>query len=48
VTIPQNLNELFFNAIERFGTKSAALRYKEGGVWKNITHPELARLVHHA
>jgi len=46
--MPQNLNELFFNAIERFGTKSAALRYKEGGVWKDITHQELARLVHHA
>ncbi len=48
MTIPQNLNELFFNAVERFGTKSAALRYKEGGVWKDITHHELARLVHHA
>ncbi len=47
MTDPQNLNELFFNAVERFGTKSAALRYKEGGVWKDITHQELARLVRH-
>jgi len=48
VNAPQNLNALFFTAIERFGTKSAALRYKDGGVWKDITHQELARRVKHA
>jgi long-chain acyl-CoA synthetase len=48
VTDPLNLNELFFKAVERFGTKSAALRYKEEGVWKDITHHELARIVHRA
>lgn len=48
MTDPQNLNELFFKAVERFGTKSAALRYKEEGVWKDITHHELARIVRRA
>jgi long-chain acyl-CoA synthetase len=48
VTTPQNLNELFFNAVERFATKSAALRHKEGGEWQDITHQELARQVLHA
>ncbi len=45
---PRTLNELFFTAVERFGTKQAALRYKDGDVWKNITHQELARRVKHA
>ena len=45
---PQNLNELLFNAVERFGTKSAALRHKQGGVWQDITHHELAWQVHQA
>jgi len=48
VTDPQNLNELFFNAVERFGTKSTAVRYKKDGVWKDITHHELARLIRRA
>ena len=44
---PQTLPELFFNAIEKFGTKEAALRYKEDGIWKGITHQELAKRVKH-
>ncbi len=44
---PQTLPELFFNAIEKFGTKEAALRYKEDGTWKGITHQELAKRVKH-
>jgi long-chain acyl-CoA synthetase len=38
---------MFFNTIEKFGTKEAALRYKEGDIWKSITHQELAKRVKH-
>jgi long-chain acyl-CoA synthetase len=48
VSAPRNLNELFFTAVERFGTKKAALRYKSGDAWRDITHQELARRVKHA
>ncbi|MBE0594280.1 MAG: long-chain fatty acid--CoA ligase, partial [Gemmatimonadales bacterium] len=48
MSAPRNLNELFFTAVERFGTKKAALRYKAGDVWRDITHQELARRVKHA
>ena len=44
---PRNLVELFFNAVDRFSTKRAALRYKANGVWHDITHQELSRRVHH-
>jgi long-chain acyl-CoA synthetase len=47
VNAPQTLPELFFNAIEKFGTKEAALRYKAGDTWKSITHQELAKRVKH-
>ena len=47
MTDPQTLNELFFNAIERFTTKRAALCYKSNGAWREITHQELAQRVHH-
>lgn len=43
-TIPQ----LFFNSVEQFHTKRAALRYKANGEWRDITHQQLARRVHHA
>lgn len=42
------LTQLFFDAVERYGTKRAALRYKASGTWYDITHQELARRVHHA
>ena len=45
---PRTLNELFFDAVDRYSTKRAALRYKAVGVWHEITHQELARRVHHA
>lgn len=47
MTEPQTLNELFFNAVERFSTKRAALCYKSEGVWKEITHQQLAQRVQH-
>ncbi|HWP38891.1 MAG TPA: long-chain fatty acid--CoA ligase [Gemmatimonadales bacterium] len=48
MSAPPTLNHLFFDAVERFSTKRAALRYKAGGAWRDITHQELARRVHHA
>ncbi len=45
---PRNLNQLFFEAVERFTTKRAALRYKAGGTWHDLTHQELAHRVRHA
>jgi long-chain acyl-CoA synthetase len=39
---------LFFEAIDRYSSKGAALRYKQGGKWHDVTHQELARKVHHA
>jgi len=45
VTAPRTLNELFFAAVDRFGSKRAALQYKAGGTWHDITHQELARRV---
>jgi long-chain acyl-CoA synthetase len=48
MTPPHNLNQLFFEAVERFSTKRAALRYKAGGTWRDITHQELALRVRHA
>ena len=44
---PRTLNELFFDAVDRYSTKRAALRYKEAGAWRELTHQELARRVHH-
>jgi long-chain acyl-CoA synthetase len=45
VSAPRTLNELFFAAVDRFGSKRAALQYKAGGTWHDITHQELARRV---
>jgi len=42
---PQNLNDLFLDAVERFGSKAAALRYKANGAWHDLTHQEVARRV---
>ena len=47
MTAPQTLAQLFFDAIGRFDTKRAALRYKADGKWHDITHQELARRVQH-
>jgi long-chain acyl-CoA synthetase len=48
VTDPRTLTQLFFDAVERYSTKRAALRYKADGVWHDITHQDLARRVYHA
>ncbi len=45
---PETLNQLFFNAVDRFSSKRAVVRYKADGTWHDITHQELARRVHHA
>jgi long-chain acyl-CoA synthetase len=47
VNAPQTVNELFVNAMDRFSSKRAALRYKAGGTWHDLTHQELARRVKH-
>ncbi len=47
-TPPTTLNELFFHAVDRYGTKRAALRFKRDGAWHDITHQDLARQVKHA
>ena len=47
MTTPRTLNHLFFEAVERFSTKRAALRHRVDGVWRDISHQELARRVHH-
>ncbi len=43
----RTLNELFFDAVDRFSSKRAALRAKRNGAWRDITHQELARRVKH-
>jgi long-chain acyl-CoA synthetase len=45
---PLTLNDLFFDAVEQYSSKAAALRYKAGGTWHDITHQEMARRVKHA
>jgi long-chain acyl-CoA synthetase len=47
VTAPQTIPQLFFGAIDRYGTKRAAMHYKAEGAWQDITHQQLARRVHH-
>ncbi len=44
---PETLTQLFFDAVERYSCKRAAVRHKVGGTWRDITHQELARQVHH-
>jgi long-chain acyl-CoA synthetase len=44
---PETLNQLFFAAVDRFSTKRAALRYKLGGAWHDVTHQQFARRVRH-
>lgn len=42
-----NLPQLLFDAVDRFGTKRAAMCYHDGDRWRDVTHQELARRVHH-
>jgi long-chain acyl-CoA synthetase len=39
---PDTLTRLFFEAVDRFSSKQAAMRYKKEGTWHDITHQELA------
>jgi len=48
-TVPRGtLTQLFFETIDRFGYKDAALRCKAHGQWHTYTHAELLRKVTHA
>ncbi|MFQ6047138.1 MAG: AMP-dependent synthetase/ligase [Gemmatimonadales bacterium] len=46
--VPQTLTQLYFDAVDRFSSKRAALRYRTATSWHDITHQELARHVQHA
>jgi long-chain acyl-CoA synthetase len=45
VKAPRNLNELFFDAVDRFSSKRAAFQYKADGAWHDVTHQELLQRV---
>jgi long-chain acyl-CoA synthetase len=45
VKTPRNLNELFFDAVDRFSSKRAAFQYKADGTWHDVTHQELLQRV---
>ena len=45
--VPQTLTQLYFDAVERFSSKRAALRFRGRTSWQDITHQELAREVKH-
>jgi long-chain acyl-CoA synthetase len=47
VNAPQTINQLFFQAVDRYARKRAALRHKVGGSWLDVPHDELARRVRH-
>src|SRR5207237_3723655 len=38
----QTLNELYFGALERFGSRPVAVRAKRGGAWYQLSYRELA------
>ncbi len=45
MSYPRTLTELFLDSVRRYGTKRAALRHIEDGVWRDISHQDLARRV---
>jgi long-chain acyl-CoA synthetase len=47
VSAPGTLTKLFFDAVAEHGHKSAAVRYKAGGQWHDISHAELEQRVRH-
>jgi long-chain acyl-CoA synthetase len=47
VSAPGTLTKLFFDAVASHGHKSAAVRYKAGGQWHDISHAELERRIRH-
>ncbi len=44
---PGTLTQLFFESVDRFGSKPAALRHKVEGRWRDMTHAELEQRVRH-
>ena len=42
---PGTLTKLLFDSIEKFGYQPAAMRYKAGGRWHDITHAELLKRI---
>ncbi len=38
---PATLNELFFTALDRFGSRPVALRWKQDGAWREMSYQEL-------
>ncbi|HEU5358724.1 MAG TPA: long-chain fatty acid--CoA ligase [Gemmatimonadales bacterium] len=38
---PRTLNDIFFGAIDRFTTRPAAMRHKQGGAWRSISYVDL-------
>lgn len=45
--MPTTLNELFFDAMARYGNRPAAMRVKRGGAWQSLTHQTVSQRVHH-
>ncbi|MSR06588.1 MAG: long-chain fatty acid--CoA ligase [Gemmatimonadetes bacterium] len=45
MNVPRTIVQLFFDAVEHYSTKRAALRYRVNGAWRDVTHQELARRV---
>jgi long-chain acyl-CoA synthetase len=43
---PQTLNELFFQAMDRFAARPVAMRVKRGGAWLDISYREWLETVH--
>jgi long-chain acyl-CoA synthetase len=41
VSAPGTLTQLFFDTVEKFSTKPAAMRYKADGAWHDINHAEM-------
>ncbi len=42
---PHTLTALFFDAVQTYGARAAAFRYKADGVWRDVTHQEAAARV---
>ncbi|MFL5448520.1 MAG: hypothetical protein ACJ8AX_08225, partial [Gemmatimonadales bacterium] len=41
----RTLNELYFGALARFGTRPVAARSKRDGQWLDLSYPDLANRV---
>ena len=45
MTAPRTLNELFFGALDAFGTRPVVMRVKQGGNWTALSYAELQERV---